>query len=936
VHPKSFGRLAADYTDPYSVTDTQLASYADYYFRYDSQQRVTMEVAQGEGCSLCSAGLGTYTFSYTTSSNTDSVNKWKVKTTETLPDGNQNIVYTNAYGEVMLKVLKDVTTGQQWCTFYQYDLQGRAVIKAEPSAVSGYNDTYADLMHWTGSNYEFLRDTQGLITLYGYASTTTATSSAPGNVAGRLLYTAIVRGDTTTPVLQEVYRYMQRTAGGVTVTPVAMDTVFRNPTTTGPGRQPQTTYYSYTWFSGTTKAESVTVTGHMAPAAQNGPVRPPVTTTYFDRYGEPIWSKDPDGYLSYTTYDVATGTVTKQIADVNTSQTSDFLGLPSGWSNPSGGGLHLITQNEVDALGRVTKLTDPQGNVTYTVFNDANHEVRVYDGWDSGTNLPTGPTGLSREDRAHGYVEILTMSATPAVTSGRPTGAESVSGLQTLSRDYTNIAGQTVRRDDYFDLSGVTYSTDAYIGTAGTNFYSTQFAYDSRGRPNRTITPTGTIYRTVYDTPSRVASVWIGTDDTPTSGYWSPTNTAGTDLVKVTENEYDGGGIGNGTLTKTTHYPGGTAAPRVTQNYYDWRDRLVATKEGVETTESTSVNRPIWYYDYDNLNEVTSVERYDGDGVTVSDANSDGVPDRPSSGILRAKATNEYDDLGRVFRTRTYSVDPSTGAVSANSLATSFWYDLRDNLIKTAAPGGLVTKVQYDGVGRPVKTFISDGGGDLATGTIGTWDDALNVTGDTVLEQAETQYDANGNVILVTTRQRFHDATGTALLGDPSSTSQPKARVYYAGYYYDLGDRLTSSVNVGTNGGTIWTRPSSAPSRSDSVLITDFGYNAAGWLQTATDPRNIASKTFYDSLGRTTKTIEAYTDGVVTATTNRTTEFTYDGLDHLLTYTARVVGGGGQTTQYVYGVSPSDGSTVTSNDLLREVHHPDNSTGSPNAAEFDF
>jgi hypothetical protein len=56
VHPDSFGRLAADYADPLAVSDEQLGPYADYYFRYDSQQRVTMEVAQGEGCSLCTAG----------------------------------------------------------------------------------------------------------------------------------------------------------------------------------------------------------------------------------------------------------------------------------------------------------------------------------------------------------------------------------------------------------------------------------------------------------------------------------------------------------------------------------------------------------------------------------------------------------------------------------------------------------------------------------------------------------------------------------------------------------------------------------------------------------------------------------------------------------------------------------------------------------------
>src|SRR5262249_17045477 len=127
VHPISFAQLAAAVSDPYTATDTTLAPYADYYFEYDSQQRVTKEIAQGEGCSVCSAGLGTYTFNYTSSSNSDSVNNWKVKTVETLPDGNQNIVYTNFNGAGMLKSYKDVTTSQEWEDVYQDDVYGRVV-----------------------------------------------------------------------------------------------------------------------------------------------------------------------------------------------------------------------------------------------------------------------------------------------------------------------------------------------------------------------------------------------------------------------------------------------------------------------------------------------------------------------------------------------------------------------------------------------------------------------------------------------------------------------------------------------------------------------------------------------------------------------------------------------------------------------------------------
>src|SRR5437899_1490297 len=106
--------------------------------------------------------------------------------------------------------------------------------------------------------------------------------------------------------------------------------------------------------------------------------------------------------------------------------------------------------------------------------------------------------------------------------------------------------------------------------------------------------------------------------------------------------------------------PGGSAANRVTNNYFDWRDRLVATKSGVETSESSSLNRPIFYTEYDNLSQAIAQEKYDGDNVTISDGNSDGVPDKPSSSLLRARSTSSLDDQGRVYQAKTYSVDQST------------------------------------------------------------------------------------------------------------------------------------------------------------------------------------------------------------------------------------------------------------------------------------
>jgi hypothetical protein len=93
----------------------------------------------------------------------DGYNTWKFKTVETLPDGNTNTIYSNAFGQQMLKVFTQTSTGQQWMDFYAYDDQGRMILHANPSAVTGYDESKADLLNQVSGNYQYLSDTQGLI-----------------------------------------------------------------------------------------------------------------------------------------------------------------------------------------------------------------------------------------------------------------------------------------------------------------------------------------------------------------------------------------------------------------------------------------------------------------------------------------------------------------------------------------------------------------------------------------------------------------------------------------------------------------------------------------------------------------------------------------------------------------------------------------------------
>ncbi|MFO0811061.1 MAG: hypothetical protein U0746_20720 [Gemmataceae bacterium] len=62
------------------------------------------------------------------------------------------------------------------------------------------------------------------------------------------------------------------------------------------------------------------------------------------------------------------------------------------------------------------------------------------------------------------------------------------------------------------------------------------------------------------------------------------------------------------------------------------------------------------------------------------------------------------------------------------------------------------------------------------------------------------------------------------------------------------------------------------------------------------------------------------------------TQFTYDGMNHLLTYKLLLPSSAYQETQYVYGVATS---TLTSNDLLAAVRHPNKTTGAASSSEAD-
>lgn len=136
LHSAAVRRLAALTANPFLAADTAVAQCADFYFEYDDQQRVVLQRALN--------GVRTIRYSYSTSANPNGFNRWRMRTVETRPDGDELIVYSNFLSQVMLAEWR--RNGRSRIEYTQYDERtGAAVLRASPTAVRGYDDTAADL-----------------------------------------------------------------------------------------------------------------------------------------------------------------------------------------------------------------------------------------------------------------------------------------------------------------------------------------------------------------------------------------------------------------------------------------------------------------------------------------------------------------------------------------------------------------------------------------------------------------------------------------------------------------------------------------------------------------------------------------------------------------------------------------------------------------------
>lgn len=894
IEPSTYQKMINNSVDPLTASDSIVATYADYYFEYNVDRRATLERVDG--------GSRAFGFDYTVGPGSGSSNEWSAKTVETLPDGNENIVYTNKLGQLLIKELK--SGSDRWIDAYNYDSDFRLVWHANPSAVIGYDDSQADL------DIE-IRPSSGLIEVNEYYAIS-GSRAAPGYLSAR----KIKQGSSGTEILLESLEYSSHTAGGSTVYPISKRTVYRNDNGTGA----QETSYEYTYYSGTTQVREMVTTYPVVPTTQNGSGVAATSRVYYDERGRTSWTMNERGYIDHVIYDLATGALIQQITDVDTSTAT---GVPSGWSTQSDGGLNLVTDFQSDDLGRTIQTLGPVHTIdlsgtatsvrtaTWTVYNDEQHEVYSAQGYATGTSpgysyTLINPVSISKSDA--GGKTLASIQAVSSSTSGTLEQIISTAGggavafpqssysrLTTMQYiDCCLVASQRV----YFDIP------TSGAGTLNVNYNETTFGYDIMKRRSRTVSPGGTITDLVYDARGLVVATYLGTNDDgatesdPTGGGSDPDN----DMVIVSANVYDDGQDGgDGNLTSVTLYASASDT-RVTNYDYDWRNRQTTIDGEIDLYQVST---------YDNLNHVVKVQRYN----------------TFSSGNLISQQVTHFDDRGRIYQSLTYEVDPATGTIGY-ALTNNSWYDATGNIIKSFPAGSRIfTKTTYDSLGR---TSIVYTGYDLGETT---YAQVQTVDGDTILQQIEYIYDDVANLIETIRRQRYHNAAPSEAgrLGDPSTT--PEARVDYMAFYADAIGRNIASANYGTHAGVPLTRSATIPARSDTTLINSLVYDEAGNQSSMIGPDGLVTTMDYDDMGRNiTRIVNPGTlssDGACPASddTNLITRTIYNADGNVASLTAENSQTGNQTTQYLYGTTLVD-SEIASSLLKRQEIYPDSVGGS--------
>jgi RHS repeat-associated protein len=862
-------------------------------------------------------------------------NTWKTYRRTTVPGGLRTVEFCNTYDYVLFKVIQQMngsTIQNRWVTHYVYWSDGGYYdgrIKEERSRAACYAAGYAfpdgsdpdgvaDTGGWTETVTSSDSGTTGLVRLYDY-------HDPSGNIAWEKVRQGTSSGQSAYYVRKVTYTSHTYGEDNPTIYLVDNDTTYPTAQTSevpNPDDR-QITDHDYTFYADSNAVEFETVKHPTVSTANNGSNSQTQVVYHHKRdtdndlyYND--WTKHEDGAYSYTELGTGTwtcGQVVKTVQDVD-----DTAGLtpPTGWDPPASGRLNLTTTYAYwDATGSYTRLksvTAPGGQKTAYAYEC---QKKTVSSKETTTSLVTlvAPHMDGDDDYDYAPVQITVADLTGRTicsAAGDATTDEDgnlANDWDATDEDIYNAFEGTLyaRTDSVYNAKGQIEEVRRYHkipaatggGSLETNYYRTYYCYDGttgqKTRQIQVVSGTATsssveqVTKYVYDQlgrPTEVHRAVSGTDQDMTSDYDDETNLT---FKKVLANFYDEStpgsgtsGVGDGLVTCTRQYYNADNANQYVQTIYryNWRGQL----RGLQPETN-----PYTVQDVDNLGRTVAMAQFSnttnfGSGWS-NVLGDDDYAQTGTDGNRYSLATTLYDEMGRVYETRVHAV---TSGVAGDYVKADQYYDLNSRLVATTSPGQGGTEYAYDDAGRQTEVRLvkalagADQGQNYydANGHYHYRDPQPGATtggDDLVIQIARTTYDTASNATESIRLEANHDDTNGL---DVSNDDDYVQTAVYA--WYDAVGRVTATADYGTCDGdgkweysALTERPSSAPARSDSVLVTSFAYNAAGRLETVTDPKNIAAKTTYDDLGRTVKVEEA--DG---QNEERWTLTGYDGLSN--------------------------------------------------------
>jgi RHS repeat-associated protein len=869
------------------------------------------------------------------------------------PDGTFAVNYFDRGGNILGEVLIVLpesdhaifapnalpSSATTWATKYLRDSEGRIAAVCSPESIASYNHN----VNGTCVEPMPVHGTEGLITYTEFLGEVSSELGFMGAVKRR----GFSKGLSGDRYKTEEFSYLCEDPdntvgiwdvfGEHAVVPIPHHVIadhlptsikrFTGTLWTDAGSPLEHTVYEYTFHDtgvpGSTwdnwRVSSRTRIVSAVPATQNGAGQEADDVTYYDVFGRVTATVDALGKRDEYVYD-SLGRLSMRREDVGS------------------GGHSLVTEYMYDAQDRLVNVVSPDDNTASTYFSklsDGRQVVLQVPRVESGTFFGPADYSVQAQDGKTLASARLVFSGTTNGVAG--TTSSAIGGwVSPLSADVLSA----VQHGSVTDLQTFGFTPDGqkpiwnreYVaiptslpGTSGTHYDETTFEYDVPGRLSITTGPSGTKSKTEYDAAGRAFRRLISTG----------TNA----FVLQSQTTFDGGNVGNGHVTQVIEYAD-TSDARVTEHKYDFRGRRIVTLPPVPPYSVTN---------YDDLGRVTASATYS----SSANLNAEPTSTHPATNVVTQTANrltlnqSFYDTRSRLWKQET----TVTSGSGNQTMATLRWFDPRGRVIKEA--GSSVSKTRYDRLGRPTNRFIIAKSGDTSYGDVFTTNNTLNLSGDVVLEESQSVYDAeNGNVLMTVSISRRHDDTSTTGPLDTNADNNPlvvtasnvAGRAQITSYWYDVLDRETTTASYGTNSsianiGTFDRATTNEPTISASnpdLLVSKATYGTDGRVLETTDPMGRKQRREYDAAGRTVATIDNFLGGSL-ADVNRDadvyTRYQYfNGLQTKLWVDLdgdSVMDADDQVTTYVYGTSTTDTppSLINTGHLLREVIYPEQSSG---------